>query len=161
MWNYQPSIFFAIILLESVIMIVLNTNLALVFFLCIFLPLFILYIRFNIIADNTKLIVYYGPNLSIIKSTSKDWKKNLFFFPIRKQVIHYEDIYSIYPISIHWMRDYFVRGGYGMSTGPNGDFAFITGGKTGIRITLKNGVEYVITTSRPDELTDFIRSKMK
>ena len=127
-------------------------------------PIIMIYAMFLIMTiktDNEKMTIYFGPKYSIFSASSKNPKLNLFLFPLRKQFIYYDDVESVYPLSLHWVRDYFIRSSIGMSTGPNGDFAFVSNGRTGVRVNLKNGVEYTISTKKPDELTKFIKSKIK
>lgn len=73
--------------------------------------------------------------------------------PFGKKV-KYSEIKSIRSTSIHAFRDY---KGWGIRAGPDGSWGYISRGNVGVRLTLTNDKNYVITVSDPDTLVQYVR----
>jgi hypothetical protein len=79
------------------------------------------------------------------------------FGPIGKK-IPIDDIVSIRPTSVHALRDFM---GYGLRVGPDGTIGYIIGGNVGVRISLKDKKEYVVTIPNPQDLVNYVRMVRK
>jgi MFS family permease len=73
--------------------------------------------------------------------------------PIGKD-IPVEEVESIRPTAVHALKDFM---GYGIRMGPDGSVGYIAKGNVGVKVTVKNGKEYVITMTDPQGLVDCVR----
>ena len=65
-----------------------------------------------------------------------------------------EDIETIRPVIIRPLRDYM---GYGIRSGPDGAVGYISHSKVGVRLQIKGGRTYVVSTHNPDEICDLVK----
>jgi hypothetical protein len=65
------------------------------------------------------------------------------------------DIESIRSVSVHPMRDFM---GYGIRVGPDGAVGYIASGNVGVRVSLSDSKEYVVTVHDPQSLVDYVRA---
>jgi hypothetical protein len=79
------------------------------------------------------------------------------FGPIGKRV-PIDDIVSIRPTSVHALRDFM---GYGLRVGPDGTIGYIVSGNVGVRISLRDKKEYVVTIPNPQDLVNYVRMVRK
>ncbi len=75
------------------------------------------------------------------------------FGPIGKDV-PVEEIESIRATVVHSLKDFM---GYGIRMGPDGSVGYIATGNVGVKVSLKNGKQYVITLKDPQALVDCVR----
>ena len=73
--------------------------------------------------------------------------------------IRYQDVYSIRPQKLDIWGDYQAYT-FHVAMGPEGEESYITYIPRGVRITLKDGSDYIVSTRYPMELTQLVRSKM-
>jgi hypothetical protein len=93
-----------------------------------------IFLNLEVMCDRKQLSFHYGP--------------------VGKEV-PLEDIVSVRAISVHPLRDYM---GYGIRPGPDGSVGYIASGNVGVRISLEDGKEYVVTMRDPQGLVDYVRS---
>ena len=74
--------------------------------------------------------------------------------PIGKN-IPIADIESIRAVSLKFGRDYL---GWGIRIAPDGAVGYIAGGKTGVRIQVRAGKQYLVTVSQPQSLVNYVRA---
>lgn len=74
--------------------------------------------------------------------------------PIGKS-IPVADIESIRAVSLKFGRDYL---GWGIRVAPDGAVGYIAGGKTGVRLQVRAGKQYLVTVSDPQSLVDYVRA---
>jgi hypothetical protein len=79
------------------------------------------------------------------------------FGPVGKKITLTE-IAAIRSTSIHALRDFM---GWGIRVGPDGTIGYIVSGDVGVRISLKNGKKYVVTSNDPQTLVDYVRKYRK
>ena len=77
--------------------------------------------------------------------------------PLGKK-IPLKDIVTISSTSIHAFRDYL---GWGLRVGRDGTIGYISTGDVGVRVSLTNGKEYVMTSSDPQKLVEYVRKHRK
>lgn len=65
------------------------------------------------------------------------------------------DIGSIRAVSLKFGRDFL---GWGIRVAPDGAIGYIAGGKTGVRIQVRAGRQYLVTVSDPQSLVDYVRA---
>jgi hypothetical protein len=83
--------------------------------------------------DNERLWVHWGP---------------------MGKKIPLKDIVFINSTIIHPFRDYL---GWGLRVGRDGSIGYISSGDVGVRVSLTDGKEYVITSNDPEKLVDYVR----
>jgi hypothetical protein len=92
------------------------------------------FLNLEVLCDRKRLRFHYGP-------VGKD--------------VPLGEIVSARAVSVHPLRDYM---GYGIRLGPDGSVGYIASGNVGVRISLEDGKEYVVTMRDPQGLVDYIRS---
>ena len=76
------------------------------------------------------------------------------FGPIGKD-IPLGEIESVRSVSVHPLRDFM---GYGIRVGPDGTIGYIVSGNVGVRISLSDKKEYVLTVHDPQSLVEYVKA---
>ena len=87
----------------------------------------------------------------VIESTEDEIK--IKFGPLKTR-LKLDEISTIRPVAINWWKDYL---GFGQRVASDGTIGIITTLKTGVRIEMKNGKTYEVSSNRSQELTNFVR----
>ena len=82
---------------------------------------------------------------------------SFYFGPLGKD-IHLGKIDDVEVTEIHPLKKYM---GWGHRIGPDGSIGYISTGGKGIRIKLKDGKVYVLSSTDPERLVDYIKSAKK